>query len=157
MSALGQKRTSANKLRSCPTCFSWAVLQALELADDARLTFTIALHGKHALEMLAEDSHRYHTISLGWGPLAIRPPGKLPARPLAKGERGRAFKAIFPGMLPHWAFGLFCRVHWAIHTWERGQPREPLSRSGHCSITVFPPSRPFCQSRSETRRLGAGA
>jgi hypothetical protein len=30
MSALGQKRTSANKLRSCPTCFSWAVLQALQ-------------------------------------------------------------------------------------------------------------------------------
>ena len=25
------------------------------------------------------------------------------------------------------------------------------------SLTVLPPSRPFCQSRSETRRLGAGA
>ena len=158
MSALGQKRTSANKLRSCPTCFSWAVLQALELADDARLTFTIALHGKHAWEMLVEDSHRYHSISHGWGPLTIRTTGKMPSRPLAKGERGRAFKAISPGMLPPLGiiFGLFCRVHWAIHTWERGQPREPLSRTGRCSITVLPPSRPFCQSRSETRRLGAG-
>ena len=79
--------------------------------------------------------------------------------PLAKGERGRAFKAISPGMLPPLGiiFGLFCRVHWAVHTWERGQPREPLSRTGRCSITVLPPSRPFCQSRSETRRLGAGA
>ena len=47
--------------------FSWAVLQALELADDARITFTIALHGKHAREMLVEDSHRYHSISQGGG------------------------------------------------------------------------------------------
>ncbi|HMF27087.1 MAG TPA: hypothetical protein VKG24_33925, partial [Pseudolabrys sp.] len=53
--------------------------------------------------------------------------GKMPSRPLAKGERGRAFKAISPGMLPPPGiiFGLFCRVHWAVHTWERGQPREP--------------------------------
>jgi hypothetical protein len=116
MSALGQKRTSANTLRSCPTCFSWAVLQALELADDARLTFTIALHGKHAWERLVEDSHRYHSISHGWGPLTIRTTGKMPSRPLAKGERGRAFKAISPGMLPPLGiiFGLFFRVHWAI-------------------------------------------
>jgi hypothetical protein len=96
MSALGQKRTLANTLRSCPTCFSWAVLQALELADDARLTFTIALHGKHAWEMLVEDSHRYHSISHGWGPLTIRTTGKMPSRPLAKGERGRAFKGNLP-------------------------------------------------------------
>ena len=41
------------------------VLQALELADDAGITFTIALHGKHAWEMLVEDSHRYR--SHGWG------------------------------------------------------------------------------------------
>ena len=106
---MGQKRASANKLQICPTCFSWAVLQALELADDARLTFTSALHGKHAWEMLVEDSHRYHSISHGWGPLTIRTTGKMPSRPLAKGERGRAFKAISPGMLPPLGiiFGLF--------------------------------------------------
>src|SRR6516164_4242445 len=35
--------------------------------------------------------------------------GKMPSRPLAKGERGRAFKAISPGMLPPLGiiFGLF--------------------------------------------------
>src|SRR5262249_62319503 len=38
----------------------------VEHADDARITFTIALHGKHAWEMLLEDSHRYHGISHGW-------------------------------------------------------------------------------------------
>src|SRR5262245_17218712 len=85
--------------------------------------------------------------------------GKMPSRTLAKGERRRAFKAISPGMLPPLGtiFGLFCRVHWAVHTWERGQPREPLSRTCRCSITVLPTYRPFCQSSSETRRLGAGA
>jgi len=41
------------------------VLEALELADDARITFTIVLHGKHGWEMLVEDSHRYR--SHGWG------------------------------------------------------------------------------------------
>ena len=149
MSALGHKQTSANKLRSCPTCFSWAVLQALELADDARITFTIALHGKHAREMLVEDSHRYHSIRHGWGPLDNPHDWEDAIAPLAKGERGRAFKAISPGMLPPLGiiFGLFCRVHWAVHTWERGQPREPLSRTGRCSITVPPPSRPFWRSR----------
>jgi hypothetical protein len=38
----------------------------IEHADDAKITFTIALHGKHAWEMLLEDSHRYHSISHGW-------------------------------------------------------------------------------------------
>ena len=38
----------------------------IELADDAKITFTIALHGKHAWEMLLEDSRRYHSISHGW-------------------------------------------------------------------------------------------
>ena len=38
----------------------------IELADDAKITFTIALHGKHAWEMLVEDSRRYHSISHGW-------------------------------------------------------------------------------------------
>ena len=35
--------------------------------------------------------------------------GKMPSRALAKGERGRAFKAISPGMLPPLGiiFGLF--------------------------------------------------
>jgi hypothetical protein len=116
-------------------------------------------HGKHAREMLVEDSHRYHSISHGWGPLIIRTTGKMPSRPSPRASEGERFKAISPGMLPPLGiiFGLFCRVHWAVHTWERGQPREPLSRTGRCSITVLPPSRPFCQSRLETRRLGAGA
>ena len=38
----------------------------LEHADDAKITFTIALHGEHAWEMLLEDSHRYQSISHGW-------------------------------------------------------------------------------------------
>ena len=38
----------------------------IEHADDARITFTIALNGKHAWEMLLEDSHRYHSIGHGW-------------------------------------------------------------------------------------------
>jgi len=38
----------------------------LEHADDAKITFTIALHGKHAWELLLEDSRRYHSISHGW-------------------------------------------------------------------------------------------
>ena len=158
MSAKCQKRTSANKLRSCPTCFSWAVLQALELADDARITLTIALHGKHAREMLVEDSHRYHSISHGWATDnprdwedAIAPPRQGRARAGVQGNL--PWNAATTG---HYLRPI-CRVHWAVHTWERGQPREPLSRTCRCSITVLPPYRPFCQSRSETRRLGAGA
>lgn len=38
----------------------------IEHEDDARITLTIALHGKHAWEMLLEDSHRYHSIGHGW-------------------------------------------------------------------------------------------
>ena len=38
----------------------------IEHADDATITFTIALHGTHAWEMLLEDSRRYHSISHGW-------------------------------------------------------------------------------------------
>ena len=38
----------------------------IEHADDARITFTIALHGEHAWEMVLEDSDRYHSISHGW-------------------------------------------------------------------------------------------
>jgi hypothetical protein len=38
----------------------------IEHADDAKITFTIALHGKHAWEMVVEDSHRYHSINHGW-------------------------------------------------------------------------------------------
>jgi len=38
----------------------------IEHADDAKITFTIALHGTHAWEMLVEDSHRYHSINHGW-------------------------------------------------------------------------------------------
>jgi hypothetical protein len=38
----------------------------IEHAGDATITFTIALHGPHAWEMLLEDSRRYHSISHGW-------------------------------------------------------------------------------------------
>jgi hypothetical protein len=38
----------------------------IEYADDAKITFTIALHGEHAWEMLLEDSRRYHSIKHGW-------------------------------------------------------------------------------------------
>ncbi len=38
----------------------------IEHADDAKITFTIALHGKHAWEMMLEDNHRYHSIGHGW-------------------------------------------------------------------------------------------
>ena len=38
----------------------------IERADDATITFTIALHGPHAWEMVLEDSRRYHSISHGW-------------------------------------------------------------------------------------------
>jgi len=38
----------------------------IEYADDAKITFTIALHGTHAWEMVLEDSRRYHSISHGW-------------------------------------------------------------------------------------------
>ena len=35
-------------------------------ADNAIITFKIALHGPHAWEMRMEDSDRYHSISHGW-------------------------------------------------------------------------------------------
>ena len=35
-------------------------------AEDAKITFTIALHGDHAWEMLLEDSNSYHSIGHGW-------------------------------------------------------------------------------------------
>jgi len=38
----------------------------IEHADDATITFTIALHGPHAWEMVLENSRRYHSISHGW-------------------------------------------------------------------------------------------
>jgi hypothetical protein len=38
----------------------------IDHADDARITFTIALHGKHAWEMLLEDRDCYNSISHGW-------------------------------------------------------------------------------------------
>jgi hypothetical protein len=38
----------------------------IEHAEDARVTFTIALHGEHAWEMLLEDGRRYNSISHGW-------------------------------------------------------------------------------------------
>jgi len=38
----------------------------IEHADNAKITFTIALHGEHAWEMLLEDGRRSHSISHGW-------------------------------------------------------------------------------------------
>lgn len=38
----------------------------IEQADDATITFTIALHDPHAWEMRLEDRRRYHGISHGW-------------------------------------------------------------------------------------------
>ena len=38
----------------------------IEHADNATITFTVALHGPHAWEMRMEDSRRYHSISHGW-------------------------------------------------------------------------------------------
>ena len=38
----------------------------IEHADNAIITFTIALHGPHGWEMRMEDSRRYHSISHGW-------------------------------------------------------------------------------------------
>ena len=43
--------------------------------------------------MLVEDSHRYHSISHGWATDNPRDWEDAIA-PLAKGERGRAFKAL---------------------------------------------------------------
>ena len=44
----------------------------IEQADDATITFTIALHGKRAWEMLLEDRNRYHSISHGWATDSLR-------------------------------------------------------------------------------------
>jgi hypothetical protein len=38
----------------------------IEHADNATITFTVALHGPHAWEMRMEDGRRYHSISHGW-------------------------------------------------------------------------------------------
>src|SRR5262245_45203027 len=79
MSALGQKRTSANKLRN--------------LFFMGRATNPSTLRQWPCRDW-AGDRRGLH--------------GKMPSRPLA-GERGRAFKAISPGMLPPLGiiFGLF--------------------------------------------------
>jgi len=38
----------------------------IEHEEDATITFSIALHGKRAWEMLLEDRDRYHSIGHGW-------------------------------------------------------------------------------------------
>ena len=38
----------------------------IEQEEDATITFSVALHGKHAWEMLLEDRDRYHSIGHGW-------------------------------------------------------------------------------------------
>ena len=74
---------SGHQQTSSETCFSWAVLQTLQR------------FGNGFVEIGLEIGRGLH--------------GKMPSRPLAKGERGRAFKAISPGMLPPLGiiFGLF--------------------------------------------------
>src|SRR4029453_11877793 len=66
------------------------------------ITFTIALHGKHAWECWWKIVTATTASAMG-GPLIIRATGKMPSRPLAKGERGRAFKAISLECCHHWA------------------------------------------------------
>src|SRR5262245_12551068 len=79
---------SGHRRTSSETCFSRAVRQTLQR------------FGNGLVEIGLEIGRGLH--------------GKMPSRPLAKGERGRAFKAISPGMLLPLGiiFGLFCRVHW---------------------------------------------
>src|SRR5262249_26815605 len=60
----------------------------IEHEDHATITFTIALHGAHAWEILLEDSRRYHSLSHG-GPLTIRMIGKMPSRPYCVGSSSR--------------------------------------------------------------------
>ena len=83
-------------------------LKKVKACAFAMITFTIALHGKHAWECWWKIVTATTASAMG-GPLIIRATGKMPSRPLAKGERGRAFKAISPGMLPPLGiiFGLF--------------------------------------------------
>jgi hypothetical protein len=76
----------------------------IEHADDAKITFTIALHGKHAWEMLVEDSHRYHSISHGWATdnpqdweEAIAP---MLRRLFVKGRLGSATKVPWADLVP---------------------------------------------------------
>ena len=38
----------------------------IEHADNATITFAVALHGPHAWEMRMEDSRHDHSISHGW-------------------------------------------------------------------------------------------
>jgi hypothetical protein len=38
----------------------------IEHEEDATITFSIALHGEHAWEMLLENRDRYHSIGHGW-------------------------------------------------------------------------------------------
>jgi len=44
----------------------------IEHEEDATITFTIALHGKRAWEMLLEDRDRYHSINHGWATDSLR-------------------------------------------------------------------------------------
>ena len=44
----------------------------IEHEENATITFTIALHGKRAWEILLEDRDRYHSISHGWATDRLR-------------------------------------------------------------------------------------
>src|SRR5262249_47765168 len=44
----------------------------IEHEEDATITFTIALHGKRAWEMLLEDRDCYHSVSHGWATDSLR-------------------------------------------------------------------------------------
>jgi hypothetical protein len=76
----------------------------IELADDAKITFTIALHGKHAWEMQVEDSHRYHSINHGWATDSPKDWEDTIApvlRPLfVKGRSGLATKVPWADLVP---------------------------------------------------------
>ena len=76
----------------------------IEHANDARITFTIALHGEHAWEMLVEDRDRYHSISHGWTTENPRVWEEVIApvlRPLfVKGRSGPATKVPWADLVP---------------------------------------------------------
>ena len=76
----------------------------IEHADDAKITFTIALHGEHAWEILVEDSHRYHSISHGWATDGAHDWEEAIApmlRPLfVKGRSGFATKVPWADLVP---------------------------------------------------------
>ena len=92
----------------------------IEHEANARITFTIALHGKHAWEMLLEDSDRYHSIGHGWATdnpheweAAIAP---VLRRLFIDGRLGFATKVPVydPPMLPPLTLTFPCMIHRSV-------------------------------------------